>query len=356
MATAIRLAEKGRYTTDPNPRVGCVLTRDNVPVAGGWHQAAGAPHAEIIALTELEQAVGTVCYLTLEPCCHYGRTPACVESLIKAGVERVIAAMIDPNPEVCGRGLQRLNDAGIETESGLMEQQAKALNPGFISRMETGLPYVRCKLAMSMDAKTALANGISRWISSRQSRADVHRWRAASSAVVTGIGTVLADDPLMTVRDFKRPFLPPLQVIIDPRLRTPVDAKILTSQARTLIFTRSDDDQRRRALIDRRAEVISPEHDDAQPWLKAVLRHLGERQGVNEVLIEAGASLSGGFIANGLVDELIIYMSPKLMGHGARSLLELPQFEQLSDCPQLTILDVRHIGNDIRIHAGIDKN
>ena len=355
MSRAIRLAERGRYTADPNPRVGCVVVKNDAIIAEGWHATAGGPHAEVAALARAANANGATCYVTLEPCGHQGRTPPCSEALINAGVRKVIVGMIDPNPEVSGKGIQQLNNAGIKTVSGLMERQAALLNPGFIRRMKTGRPHICCKLAMSMDARTALANGESQWITSERSRRDAHGLRAASSALITGIGTVLADDPLMTVRDFNRPFLPPIKVIIDAGLQTPVDARILSPGSRTLIFTLADDPHRKQRLAKSGAEVIKLDDDGKRHWLKNIVRYLAEKEAVNEVLLEAGASLSGSFIENDLVDELIIYMAPKLMGDAAKPLFKLPQFEQLSDCPQLSMIDVRTIGSDIRIRAIVNK-
>ncbi len=261
--------------------------------------------------------------------------------------------MVDPNPEVSGQGMEKFNQVNIETASSLMEREARALNPGFIRRMETGQPFVRCKLAMSLDGRTALANGESQWITSAEARRDVHRLRAESSAIITGIGTVLADDPSMTVRDFDEDYQQPIKVIIDTRLEIPVTARMLTLEGRTLIMTQSVDEGKKSALTQAGAEVVVLAKSDEGTWLKSVLQYLAEKEQINEIMLEAGASLSGSFIQAGLVNEMIIYMAAKLMGNDAKPLLQLKQFEQLSDCPELNIIDVRNIGRDIRIQVSL---
>jgi diaminohydroxyphosphoribosylaminopyrimidine deaminase/5-amino-6-(5-phosphoribosylamino)uracil reductase len=359
MARALQLAKRGLYTTDPNPRVGCVLVRDDNIVGEGWHYRAGLPHAEIMALANAgKYARGATAYVTLEPCCHHGRTPPCSDALIDAGVIRVVAAMQDPNPLVAGEGLALLRTAGIIVEKGLLEAEAKALNPGFIRRMHVGRPYVRCKLAMSLDGRTAMASGESRWISSDASRRDVHRLRARSSAIVTGIGTVLADDPSMTVR-LQAEDLPgvedaadirqPLRVVVDSSLQTPVDAKILQTRDSnaTLIVTTSDDAQRRDALQQAGAEILM-HSDGSQIILPLLCEQLAQRK-INELLIEAGPTLAGAALQAGIIDEVVIYMAPHLMGSGARGLFNLPGLEQMAQRIPLSIKDVRQIGPDFRL-------
>ena len=353
MSHALQLAERGVYSTDPNPRVGCVLVKDGRVVGEGWHHVAGGPHAEIHALNHAgAKARGATAYVTLEPCCHHGKTPPCSEALIAAGVARVVAAMTDPNPKVSGKGLQQLRDAGIEVDSGLIESQALALNPGFVHRMRSGRPWVRCKSALSLDGKTALANGQSQWITGDAARLDVQRFRARSSAIVTGIGTVLADNPSLTVRidTGLHPVRQPLRVVLDTHLRIAPGAKILAPPGRTLIFTTVGDTQRAAALQSDNVQVVAlPELQ-----LDVILIHLAQEQ-CNEVWIEAGAILSGAFLSAGLVDELVLYIAPKLLGDAARGLFQLPALSALADAVSLEMTDVRMVGKDLRITAKILK-
>ncbi len=359
MARALQLAERGLYSTDPNPRVGCVLVHGGEVVGEGWHERAGEPHAEVHALAEAgERARGATAYVTLEPCCHHGRTPPCSEALIAAGVSRVVAAMEDPNPRVAGQGLAQLAAAGIATESGLMADAAAALNPGFVMRMRHGRPWVRCKLAMSLDGRTAMASGESKWITGAQARQDVHRLRARSSAIVTGIGTVLADDPSLTARpEGAAPaggWRQPLRVVLDPHLSMPADARMLTLPGRSVVATRSEDGGVREALERAGAEVWAvPGSGDAVD-LQAVLERLGEEQ-INEVLVETGATLSGAMLQAGLVDELIIYVAPHLMGDGARGLFHLPGLERMEQRIGLDIRDIRAVGADWRVTAAVQR-
>jgi diaminohydroxyphosphoribosylaminopyrimidine deaminase/5-amino-6-(5-phosphoribosylamino)uracil reductase len=357
MARALRLAERGLYTTDPNPRVGCVLVREGAVVGEGWHDRAGGPHAEIVAL-ELagERARGATAYVTLEPCCHHGRTPPCSDALVRAGVKRVVAAMPDPNPRVAGKGLEQLAQAQIEVESGLLAAQAEALNPGFVMRMRHGRPMVRCKLAMSLDGRTAMASGESKWITGEAARQDVHRLRARSSAIVTGIGTVLADDPSMTVRlsdpvpDGKG--RQPLRVVLDPHLSMPETARMLSLPGRTLIVTATDEPALQETLAQAGAEVLSlPARADAID-LPGLLAHLAAEE-VNEVLLETGATLSGAMLKAGLIDELVLYVAPHLMGDGARGLFHLPELRKMDERIELEIFDVRSIGRDWRFQARV---
>jgi diaminohydroxyphosphoribosylaminopyrimidine deaminase/5-amino-6-(5-phosphoribosylamino)uracil reductase len=352
MARALQLAERGLYTTDPNPRVGCVIVNDGKIVGEGWHQQAGGPHAEIHALHVAgKQARGATVYVTLEPCCHQGKTPPCTDALIEAGVAKVIAAMQDPNLHVSGQGLHQLREAGIEVATGLLEDQARALNPGFIKRMHTGRPWVRNKLAMSLDGRTAMASGESKWITSDAARRDVHRLRARSSAILTGVGTILADDPAMNVRLEGYP-RQPLRVIVDTHLSTPPTARILQQDGRTLIMTCSEDEEAADVLKAAGAEIFTMPFCSDVVDMGAVLDTLGEME-VNEVLVETGATLNGSLLQAGLIDELLIYMAPKLLGDEARGLFRLSGLETMQDAIELEISDIRAVGSDWRIRARI---
>ena len=353
MSQALGLAKQGLFTADPNPRVGCVLTKNGVIIGEGWHQYTGSAHAEREALNQLARDVaGADCYITLEPCCHQGRTPPCVDALIEAQITRAFIAMLDPNPQVNGQSITRLRQANIAVSVGLLGEQASTLNQGFVRRMEKGMPYVRSKLAMSLDGKTALANGRSRWITSSPAREDVHFLRCGSSAVVTGIGTVLADDPALNVRGITKPHKAPFKVVLDSDLETPVSAKLLQTEGDVLIMTLSSDEQKQDVLTRAGAKVVQFEKtSDREIWLKQILGYLAKSEQINEVLIEAGAKLSGSFIKAGLVDELIIYMAPTLLGHDAKPLLYLPMVEDLSKCFALHVVDLRQVGKDIRITA-----
>jgi diaminohydroxyphosphoribosylaminopyrimidine deaminase / 5-amino-6-(5-phosphoribosylamino)uracil reductase len=352
MARALELARRGLYSTDPNPRVGCVLVAQGETIGEGWHERAGEAHAEVHALRQAGAgARGATAYVTLEPCCHHGRTPPCTDALIQAGVARVVVAMQDPNPKVSGKGLQALRDAGIAVQNGVLAAQAEQLNCGFARRMRSGMPWVRCKLAMSLDGRTAMASGESQWITGAAARADVQRWRARSSAVLTGTGTVLADDPSLNVRlDSVTAPRQPLRVVLDTRLRTPPTARMLGLPGRTLILTGSDDASRRAALSRPQVQVLTLPLTGRHLDLAAVLRCLGE-QALNEVQVEAGPTLSGALLQAGLVDELVIYMAPHLMGDAARGLFTLPGMEHMDQCIGLQISDIRAVGNDWRITA-----
>ena len=354
MARALRLAERGLYTTAPNPRVGCVLVRDGQVVGEGWHEYAGGPHAEVNALKAAGQAAaGATAYVTLEPCSHHGRTPPCADALIQAGVARVVAAMKDPNPRVAGEGLARLREAGITVVTGLLEDEAEGLNPGFVKRMRTGVPYLRCKLAASLDGRTAMASGESKWITSDPARRDVHRLRARSSAIMTGIGTVLADDPSLNVRlEGGETGRHPLRVILDPRLSTPDTAGMLGLPGETLIATASDDEEPRERLEAAGAEVVRLAGGPDAIDLPALMRLLGERE-MNEVLLETGATLSGAALRAGIIDELVIYVAPLLMGDAARGLFHLPGLDTLAQRIELDIRDVRAVGRDWRVTARV---
>ena len=354
MAQALRLAEKGLYTTGPNPRVGCVLVKEGEIIAEGWHESAGGPHAEIHALQRAGgKAQGATVYVTLEPCCHQGRTAPCVDALIEAGVSRVVMAMEDPNKVVSGRGREKLENAGISVETGLMAIQAEQLNIGFVKRMREGLPFVRCKLAMSLDGRTAMASGESKWITSPDARIDVHKLRARSSAIITGISTVLSDDPSLTVRlsgDEKT--LPPLRVVLDSHLSTPPTAKMLSLPGETLIVTATEEQGPRELLQNAGAQVISMPDGLDNIDLHGLMMELGRLE-INEVMLEAGATLSGAMLSKGLIDELVVYMAPKLMGNEARSLFKLTGLDTLAQAIDLEISDVQAVGKDWRITAKV---
>lgn len=350
MGRALQLAERGLWTTRPNPRVGCVVVRDGKVVGEGYHERAGEPHAEVHALREAGTlARGGTAYVTLEPCSHHGRTPPCAEALVEAGVARVVAAMEDPNPQVAGRGLTRLREAGIVAESGLLEAQAEQVNPGYARRMRGGLPWVRVKLAASLDGRTAMASGESKWITGSAARADVHRLRARSCAVITGIGTMLADDPQLTVRDVEHADCvpPPLRVVLDGGLRTPPNAALLQGGGPVLIYTASRDEDRARALLERGARLETLVREGQLP-LRRVLELLAASQ-INEVLVEAGPTLAGAFLAEGLVDELWLYQAMHLMGDAARPLVRLPGVEHMTQRRPLELADLRVMGKDLRL-------
>ncbi|HEY5682089.1 MAG TPA: bifunctional diaminohydroxyphosphoribosylaminopyrimidine deaminase/5-amino-6-(5-phosphoribosylamino)uracil reductase RibD [Sulfuricaulis sp.] len=353
MARALQLARRGIYTSDPNPRVGCVIVKDGKIVGEGWHERAGQPHAEINALQQAGKlnAHSAGVYLTLEPCCHEGRTPPCTPVLIKAGVKRVVAAMRDPNPLVAGRGFKQLEAQGIQVAVGLMEREAKALNPGFISRMSRGRPYVRVKLASSLDGRTGLANGESKWITGDVARADVQKWRARSSAILTGVQTVLADDPMLTVRDLKIG-RQPLRVVLDSRLRMPPQARMLRADGNTLIVTGNDDMGLTNSLKQAGAEVARlPTRQNAIDLIE-LFKHRVWLE-VNEVLVEAGATLCGTLLQQGLVDELIIYYAPHIMGSHERAMFALPPLARLAEGINVEISDIRALGKDWRVIARV---
>jgi diaminohydroxyphosphoribosylaminopyrimidine deaminase/5-amino-6-(5-phosphoribosylamino)uracil reductase len=348
MARALELARRGLYTATPNPRVGCVLVRDGAVAGEGWHERAGEPHAEVHALRDAgERARGATAYVTLEPCSHQGRTPPCCHALIAAGVSRVIAAMRDPNPLVAGKGLATLRAANVEVETGVMEAEARELNIGFISRMTRGRPWVRLKVAASLDGKTALPNGQSRWITGAGARRDGHAWRAQACAILTGIGTVKDDNPQLTVRDVETT-RQPLRVVVDSRLETPLDAHVAGSG--TVIAAAASYVKPMQALQARGVEVIVLPNAAGKVELPDLMLELG-RRGINELHVEAGYKLNGSLWNEGLVDELLIYLAPSLLGDAALGMFHLPALQALSDRHMLTIADVRQIGPDIRILA-----
>ncbi|OOG59817.1 bifunctional diaminohydroxyphosphoribosylaminopyrimidine deaminase/5-amino-6-(5-phosphoribosylamino)uracil reductase RibD [Rhodanobacter sp. C03] len=347
MAHALRLAERGLFTAQPNPRVGCVMAHGADVVGTGWHQRAGEPHAEVFALREAGTRVhGATAYVTLEPCAHQGRTPPCADALIAAGVARVVIAAEDPFPQVDGRGIGKLRAAGITVESGLMREAARELNIGFFSRIERGRPFVRMKLAMSLDGRTALANGESNWITGEAARADVQRWRARSSAILSGSGTVLTDNPRLTVRlPSGEEFIPPLRVVLDRQLRTPAGSHVLDGTTPSLLLHAAT------AAPDHRFELVEhavvPEQGEALD-LAAVLALLAGRS-CNEVHVEAGPTLSGALFTAGLVDELLLYVAPVLLGDGARPLLRLHTLTDMAERWQLRPVEQGQVGNDWRL-------
>jgi diaminohydroxyphosphoribosylaminopyrimidine deaminase / 5-amino-6-(5-phosphoribosylamino)uracil reductase len=350
MARALELAALGLYTTTPNPRVGCVLVREGEIVGEGWHERAGEPHAEVHALRAAgARAEGATAYVTLEPCVHLGRTPPCTQALIAARVQRVVAAMRDPNPLVAGKGLDALRAAGIEIECGILESEARELNIGFVSRMTKGRPWVRMKIAASLDGKTALLNGRSQWITGPEARRDGHHWRARACAVLTGIGTVKDDDPQLNVREVDTP-RQPVRVVIDSRLETPPNARILGPG--TLVAAALDDARRSSALVAQGAEVVVFRNEADKVDLRALLRELARRE-LNEVHVEAGFRLNGSLLREGLVDELLLYLAPQLIGDAARGMFHLPQIEDLSQRRALELREVRTIGTDIRVIARV---
>jgi diaminohydroxyphosphoribosylaminopyrimidine deaminase/5-amino-6-(5-phosphoribosylamino)uracil reductase len=350
MARALRLARLGLFTTTPNPRVGCVLVRDGKIVGEGWHRRAGEAHAEGHALAAAgANAKGATAYVTLEPCSHHGRTPPCAEALIKAGVARVVAAMRDPNPQVSGRGLAALDAAGIVTECELMRAEAVALNAGFVSRMTRKRPWVRLKLAASLDGKTALTNGNSQWITGPAARLDGHRWRARACAILTGIGTVRADDPRLTVRGVATE-RQPLKVVVDARLELSPDARIL-EDGRLLVACAGVGHAE--ALRRRGAELLPLPDGAGQVDLAALMTELAQR-GINELHVEGGCRLNGALLDAGLVDELLLYLAPRLIGDTARGMFDLPELTALDGMRKLSIDEARRIGGDLRVLARLD--
>ncbi|WP_163576876.1 bifunctional diaminohydroxyphosphoribosylaminopyrimidine deaminase/5-amino-6-(5-phosphoribosylamino)uracil reductase RibD [Halomonas faecis] len=362
MARALTLARRGLYTTDPNPRVGCVLVNAGRCVGEGWHVRAGEPHAEIHALRAAgEAARGAIAYVTLEPCSHHGRTGPCAVALMDAGVKKVVVAMQDPNPAVAGRGIGMLREAGIDVEVGLLESEARALNPGFVSRMARGRPFVRLKMAMSLDGRTAMASGESQWITGPPARTAVQRLRAQSSAIVTGVESVIFDNSRLTVRASQLDLddaeaiaaRQPLRVVVDTRLRLPVAAACLREPGRTLVATVSGHDAERRERLEAAGAevVVFPAGEDGRVDLAALLCHLAEREQANEVLLETGATLAGAMLDAGLVDEMQLFVAPTLLGGEARPLFALPGLERMAQQRPLEILDVRAVGRDWRITA-----
>lgn len=351
MARALRLAECGLFSTTPNPRVGCILVKDGVVVGEGWHHQAGEPHAEIHALRAAAGAArGAVAYVTLEPCSHFGRTPPCAMALIEAGVARVVAAMEDPNPQVAGQGFAMLRAAGVVVDCGVLESEARELNVGFVSRMSRGRPWVRLKMAASLDGRTALANGQSQWITGGAARVDGHRWRARACAILTGIGTVRDDDPQLTVRGVDTP-RQPLRVVVDSRLELSPSARLLVG-GEVVVATASNDSAKAAPLRALGAEILLLPTAAGKVDLSALLEQLA-RRGVNELHVEGGAGLSGALFEAGLVDELLLYLAPCLLGGDARGVLEMAALTSLDERVALSILDVRMVGSDLRVQARV---
>ena len=349
MARALTLAARGCESAHPNPMVGAVIVNDGEVVGEGWHERTGGPHAEIVALeTAAERARGATAYVSLEPCSHHGRTPPCADALVNAGIARVVAAMIDPNPDVAGAGLGRLEAAGLQVQVGLMEARAAELNRGFVRRIREGRPWVTLKVAASLDGATAMASGESQWITGPAARADVQRLRASAGAIMTGVGTVIADDPRLTVRGAKAGAEQPVRVILDSDLRTPVTAEVLKQPGETRIYYCGD--PVRDDLAENGATLVPVRDDSRGVRIADVLADLGERE-INHVLVEAGAILAGSLVAGGWVDELVLYQAPKILGSTTRPLLETPAWRRLDQGLNLDIIDTRTVGDDIRILA-----
>lgn len=357
MQLALDLAKQGEFTTTPNPSVGCVLVKDGEVVGKGFHAKAGEPHAEVMALREAgENARGATAYVTLEPCSHFGRTPPCAKGLVEAGVSKVIAAMCDPNPQVAGKGVQILSDAGIESAVGLLEENAEQLNKGFLKRMRTGKPFVQLKLAMSIDGKTAMASGESKWITGAQARADVQQYRAKASAILSTSQTVLADDPSLNVRweelpsDVKASYAQeklrqPVRVILDSSHKVRSDFKVFSTESPVWLVGEDDYPLTGFPVF---TEYLQLDRNQGETRLQALMAELGKRQ-INTLWVEAGATLAGALIAENLVDELIIYMAPKLLGDQARDLCHLPNLTQLADAPLWQLQSCEPVGDDLKL-------
>ena len=358
MSWALRLAARGSFTTSPNPRVGCVLVRDGRVLGEGWHRQAGSAHAEVDAIGNADQSLrGATAYVSLEPCSHQGLTPPCVDTLIAAGLSRVVVAMEDPNPRERGRGIAALRAAGIEVSCGILGAEARALNRGFVARMRHGLPFVFAKLASSLDGRTAMANGESKWITGVAARQQVQRLRAASCAIMTGVGTVLQDDPSLTVRpDLLAVDYPlddirqPLRVILDSTLRTPLNAKILSQPGQSIIVTGVEDAARIARYADQGHSVATLPLHQGRMRLKAVLAWLAEEKFCNQVMVESGATLAGALLIDGLLDELHLFIAPTLLGSSARPLMELP-LTHIGAQQRLVIEDIRAVGDDWWLRA-----
>ena len=357
MQLALDLAKRGEFTTTPNPSVGCVLVKDGKVVGKGFHAKAGEPHAEVMALREAgKNARGATAYVTLEPCSHFGRTPPCAKGLVEAGVSKVIAAMCDPNPQVAGKGLQILSDAGIESAVGLLEEKAELLNKGFLKRMRTGKPFVQLKLAMSIDGKTAMASGESKWITGAQARADVQQYRAKASAILSTSQSVLADDPSLNVRweelplDVKAGYpqeklRQPVRVILDSSHKVRSDFKVFSTESPVWLVGEDDYPLTGFPVF---TEYLQLDRNQGETRLQALMSALGKRQ-INTLWVEAGATLAGALIAENLVDELIIYMAPKLLGDQARDLCRLPNLTQLADAPLWQLQSCEPVGDDLKL-------
>lgn len=365
MGRALALATKGIYSTKPNPAVGCVIVKDDHVIGEGWHQKAGEPHAERMALAEVAQAdllLGATAYVTLEPCSHHGKTPPCADALIAAGVGRVVVAMQDPNPLVAGNGIKRMQESGIDVQVGLMQARAEQINKGFVHKMRTNMPYVRLKMASSVDGRTAMHNGESQWITGAESRTEVHRMRAQAGALITGIGTVLADDPSLTVRlseqqlsemNLSEQTCHPLRVVLDPNLSTPETAKMLSAPGRTIIMTSKESAQNNTAVVDvlysKGAEVVAVSAVDEKLDIESILSYLAQVEHINDVMVESGAIVAGAFMQSGYVNELHSFIAPTLMGHAAKPMFVLNGLESMQDKLMFTMKSVDRFGDDLRI-------
>ncbi|KLU16895.1 MULTISPECIES: bifunctional diaminohydroxyphosphoribosylaminopyrimidine deaminase/5-amino-6-(5-phosphoribosylamino)uracil reductase RibD [Xenorhabdus] len=356
MSRALELAYQGRFTTSPNPNVGCVIVKDGQIIGEGFHARAGGPHAEVHALRMAgEKAKGATAYVTLEPCSHHGKTPPCADALIAAGISRVVVAMQDPNPQVAGRGLYQLQQAGIAVEHGLMMEQAESLNKGFLKRMRTGFPYLQLKLGASLDGRTALVSGESKWITSPEARQDVQKLRAQCSAILSSSATVLADDPSLTVRwneldaetqaVYPQAWLrQPIRIIMDSQNRVTPQHQVVRQPGECWLARTKQDQQK---WPDNTEQILLPEHGVGAD-LVLLMMQLGKRQ-VNSVWAECGPALAGALLSLGLVDELILYIAPKILGNGARGLFDIPELQKLSDAPEFSLFDVQQIGSDVRL-------
>ena len=363
MQEAINLAKKGLYSTKPNPAVGCVLVKDGLIIAEGWHQKAGQPHAERVALANAgDKAEGSTAYVTLEPCSHYGKTPPCADALIEAKVARLVVAMQDPNPLVSGQGIQRIKNAGIEVIVGVLEAESKELNLGFIQKMEKQLPFVRLKMASSLDGRTAMINGESHWITGEESRQEVHKMRALSGALITGIGTVLADNPSLTVRlsdaelaklNLSQENCHPIRVVLDPNLSMPIDAKMLSLPGRTILMTSKETVERSPELIElfhnQGVEIVAVSAQNDRLDIESILRYLAQEENINDVMVESGAIVAGAFVQSGLVNELHSFIAPSLMGNMAKPMFMLPGIESMDQKMNFKIKQIERFGEDIRL-------
>lgn len=363
MQQAIDLAKKGLYSTKPNPAVGCVLVKEGEVVGQGWHQKAGQSHAERVALANAgNQAQGATAYVTLEPCSHFGRTPPCADGLIEAQVAKVVVAMQDPNPMVSGQGIERIRKAGIEVLVGVLESEAKQINLGFIRKMVKQLPFVRLKMASSLDGRTAMENGESYWITGEQSRLEVHRMRARCGALITGIGTVLADNPSLTVRltddelaklNLNQENCHPIRVVLDPNLSMPLDAKMLSLPGRTILMTSRETAERSSEVVDaihaKGVEMVAVSAENDRLDIESILRYLAEVEQINDVMVESGAIVAGAFIQSGLVNEIHSFIAPSLMGNMAKPMFVLPGLDCMDDKINLSIQSMDRFGEDARI-------
>jgi diaminohydroxyphosphoribosylaminopyrimidine deaminase/5-amino-6-(5-phosphoribosylamino)uracil reductase len=354
MRQALELAERGLYSTTPNPRVGCVIVMDGAIVASGWHEKAGLPHAEALALKAAgERASGATLYLNLEPCSHHGRTPPCADAIVASGIKRVVAAMQDPNPKVAGAGFAKLRAAGIEVEHGHMEDEARELNIGFVARMTRGRPWVRMKIAASLDGRTALANGKSQWITGEAARADGHRWRARACAILTGHGTVRDDDPQLNVRGVDTP-RQPLKIVVDSRFETSPTARLL-KDGKTLVAGAVNEARSIAALKHAGADTVIIPNDRGKVELFKLMEELARRE-LNEIHVEGGTRLNGSLLQAGVVDELLLYLAPRIIGDSGRGMFDLPELSNLSQAKGLKIRELERVGEDIRIVARLSRS